>query len=133
MRACTRAGARGRVPSGNALSSPAGAPAELCRTLLKRSCIAADPLPAPASCCGDRGAAEMGFCRTTTVRLLILNPLALRELSGKKLSLCPFWPGLHQLASPRAGIPLAHRCRLYEVLAPPCARIPLSSCRRALR
>eukprot|EP00959_Pyramimonas_sp_CCMP1952_P255335 5332987-Pyramimonas_sp.AAC.1 len=63
MRACTRAGARGRVPSGNALSNPPGAPAELCRTLLKQSCIAADPLPARASCCGDRGAPEMGCWR----------------------------------------------------------------------
>eukprot|EP00959_Pyramimonas_sp_CCMP1952_P416415 8723980-Pyramimonas_sp.AAC.1 len=51
MRACTRAGTRGRVPSCNALSNPPGAPAELCRTILKRSCIAADPLP------GRRGAA----------------------------------------------------------------------------
>eukprot|EP00959_Pyramimonas_sp_CCMP1952_P239953 5014566-Pyramimonas_sp.AAC.1 len=63
MRACTRAGTRGRVPSCNLLSNPPGAPAELCHTLLKRSCIAADPLPGWASCCGDRGAAEIGCWR----------------------------------------------------------------------
>eukprot|EP00959_Pyramimonas_sp_CCMP1952_P202202 4228166-Pyramimonas_sp.AAC.1 len=33
MRACTRAGTRGRVPSCRALSHHPGAPAELCQTL----------------------------------------------------------------------------------------------------
>eukprot|EP00959_Pyramimonas_sp_CCMP1952_P462917 9484038-Pyramimonas_sp.AAC.1 len=63
MRACTHAGTRGRAPSCNALSNPPGAPAELCLTLPKRSCIAADPLPARARCCEDRGAAETGCWR----------------------------------------------------------------------
>eukprot|EP00959_Pyramimonas_sp_CCMP1952_P131734 2754139-Pyramimonas_sp.AAC.1 len=60
MRACTCAE---RAPSLNALSNPSGTPGKLFRTLLKRSDIAADPLPAQARCCEDRGAAEMGCWR----------------------------------------------------------------------